>query len=560
MLYPEAFAASRTRTDGVIAHELAHQWYGDQLTCRTWREMWLNEGFATFFGGMWGEHADGAFAGAGTALRRYRGEVAADDRAARPLVLDFRNQPATGGASNPYGKGASVLQMLRVMLDEEPFWRGIRSYTATNQHGTVETDDLRRALEEASGLHLGWFFDQWVRSPGHPKLAVTAAVDAEAKALRVGLKQTQSADWPTFTLPVDIEVATTTGTTVHRIWMDARDGGALIPIDGDLLYVAADPKGGLLADIALTQGPAAWRLLLEQSPHPYARLWTLQHLHDVKPDDALRVAVQGLLASSTADRVVRSAAAKLLAAWADDADFDALAAALPREADSGVRETIADALGGSLSRPPIVDALVSRLRDDVVPDVRAQAVLSLGELEGESVRRRLFPLLRAGSGPLQLVERAAARTLGLQGRGGDIDALSSLRAATVPHRTRLVAWDASLALLKKAAGADRDALRRPLAREADRMLGDLHLRARQKAIHLLRTLGDERSIAALQAQRGREDIESVRAAIDTTIEAIRTREDTEPDPTDGELKAKLKAMEDRLQEAEKQLKALQERY
>jgi aminopeptidase N len=559
LLHPAAYAASRSNSDSVIAHELAHQWYGDQLTCRTWREMWLNEGFATFIGGMWNEHADGPFEGASAVLRRYAGERKADERIARPLVVDFTNAGADARGSNPYGKGASVLQMLRVMLDEEAFWRGIRRYTADHQHGSVETDDLRRALEDESGLALGWFFDQWVRSAGHPKLSVTAAVDAEAGAVRIGLKQTQSAEWPTFTLPVDVEVATTAGTAVHRLWMDARDGGALIPIEGELLYVAADPKGGLLAEIDLKQGPAAWRLLLEQSPHPYARLWALDHLDDLAPDDALRATVQGLLSGRTNDRILRAAAGDLLADWGADSDVAALLAALQGEPDSGLRERIVEDLGRTVPGPATVSALASLLRDDPVPDVRAAAITALGTLEGEDVRRRLFLALRAGSGVLQLVERAAAGVLGARGRVGDIDALSALRGPSTNHRTRMAAWAATVELVQRAPVADRDALRRPLAREADRMLEDLNLRARQQAIQLLRTLGDDRSVAALQAQRAREDIESVRESIDATIEAIRARRDTEPDPNDAALQAKLKALEDRLDRTEHDLKALLDR-
>ena len=560
LLHSPELQASRSRTDGVIAHELAHQWYGDQLTCRTWREMWLNEGFATFFGGEWTAHAEGAFAAASTVLRRYGGELAADDRSARPLVVDFFNRPADGRGSNAYNKGASVLQMLRVLLGDEAFWRGIRRYTLRHQHSTVETADLRRALEDETGLNLDWFFDQWVSSPGHPKLRVTAAVDAEAGALRIQLSQTQSDDWPTFTLPVDVEVATTTGTALHRIWMDARDGGALLPLEGELLYVAADPLGGLLADIELIQGSAAWRLLLEQSPHPYAKVWALQHLQFVVPDDALRATVQGLVAGKTTDKVLRRTAAQLLWTWAQDSDFDVLVGALEDEPDSGLREVLVAGLGQSLPRPSVTEALVRTLREDPVPDVRAMAIESLGRLEGDAVRRRVFPLLRASSDPLQLVERFAAVTLGQHGRTDDIDALGALRGPATIHRTRMAAWDASLALLDRAPVAARDALRRPLAREAERMLDDLHLRARQKAVHLLRTAGDERSIRALQTLRGREDLESQHSAIDGTIEAIRARRDAEPDPTDGETKAKLKALEERLDRAEEELRAVQERY
>lgn len=550
----------RPYIDGIIAHELAHQWYGDQLTLRTWREMWLNEGFATFIGAEWTAEADGPYAASETILKRYAGERRADDRTARPLVLDFFNKPADGRASNPYGKGASVLQMLRAYLGHDAFWRGIQAYTRDFQHKNVETDDLRRSLEEASGLALEWFFDQYVRSPGHPKLAISASADAEAGVVRIGLKQTQNADWPTFTVPLDVEVATTTGTHVHRVWMDDRASSAIIPIEGDLLYVAPDPTGGQLGEITFSQGHAAWRTLLRQSPHPYAKMLALQLLQEVPPSDDLRALVHGLVTQRTTDPAMRRAAIKTVSKWAGTADFDTLLAALEGEPDGRIREHLLKGLGEALPRNDIIAAVSRVLRDDPLVDPRAVAVETLAKLEGDDVRRRLFPLLRDRSGPNQLVERQAARALGKHGRPADLGALADLRGASTNIRTRSVAWDASIALLKKAPLADRDPLRKELAREAERMLEDDFLRARQKASHLLRTVGDERSIRALQARRGKELQESVRASFDKSIEAIRARKDTEPDPTDGELKAKLKALEERVEAAEKELKALQEKY
>jgi aminopeptidase N len=560
LIHPPDHDAHRRYSDRIIAHELAHQWFGDQLTCRTWREMWLNEGFATFFGSMWTEHANGPVAGAGAVLGRYNGQLKADKGTARPLVVDYFNRPEDGRGSNPYGKGAAVLQMARVLLGEDAFWRGIRAYTRDNQHGNVETADLRRAFEGASGLHLDWFFDQWVFSPGHPELTVTAKADAEAGTVRIGLKQTQNKDWQTFTLPVDVEVATAKGTAVHRIWMDARDGGGLAPLAGDLLYVAPDPRGGLLAKITLKQGPKAWTTLLQQSPHPYAKLWALQSLRDVKPDDALRAVVHGLVRERSTERTYRRAAAELLGHWAQEGDFDVLVATLDGEADEGMRESILKALHTSMPRPVVIDAVVDVVQSDPIPWLRGVAIGTLAKVEGEDVRRRLFPLIRSPSDAQHTVQRAAARALGTHGRVTDIGALDVLRSPKTTHIARMSAWDATLALLKKAPVADRDALRRPLAREADKMLEDLHLRVRQKASHLLRTVGDEKSIAALKALKGREDVESLRESIDKTIEAIRTRKDTEPDATDGELKAKMKALEERLDEAEKELREVQERY
>lgn len=552
---------NRRRAEWVIAHELGHQWYGDQLTCRTWREMWLNEGFATFASQLWAEHSWGAIEGARATWGRYRSVVRADGDKPAPLVRRFYNQANGERAANPYSKGSSVLQMLRVMLGEDAFLRGFARYTREHQHGLVETVDVRRAFEEESGLHLGWFFDQWVYLPGHPVLKVTAKPDREAGVLRLDLEQTQATDGatPVFTLPLDVEVATEAGSTVHRIWMDSASATASVPLDGALSWLSVDPLGGLLAEIEVNQTASAWLAVVQGSEHPYARVDALERLGKVTPDEAVRSALIAMTADDQLDTTLRALAISVLAAWKSDADFDALIAVLGGT-EPALRERAADKLGESLPRKAVIDALDKALREDTVVDVRAGALESLGRLEGDAVRRRAFAVLRSAASEQHFLQATAAQTLGRWGRAEDVAALEALRARGVTHNARMAAFDASLELIDKAPVADREALRRSLRRDAERMLADRHLRARQKAISVLGRAGDDRSVRALQAARAREHTASVQRAIDGSIEAIRARRDSEPDPTDGELKAKLKGLVERLDRAEQELKALQERH
>src|SRR5690606_24509373 len=159
-----AHPSARDRsTEEVVAHELAHQWFGDLLTCYGWRELWLNEGFASFYTGRWLEHRYGA--------DRYAAEQRGWMTAALhdPAPMSPRAWSKVPGRDNAavYVRGASVLHMLRTHLGTDVFDAGIREYVARNADRLVETDDLRRALEDVSGQHLGWLFEQWVHGTGH---------------------------------------------------------------------------------------------------------------------------------------------------------------------------------------------------------------------------------------------------------------------------------------------------------------------------------------------------------------------------------------------------------
>ncbi len=183
-------AALDVSSDDLIAHELAHQWFGDLVTCRDWSHGWLNEGFATFM-----EHVDReshlgrdeydyGVKGDGEA---YFGE--ARGRYKRPIVCQDYEAPIDIFDRHLYEKGACVLHMLRRELGDALFFGGVRAYLTRHRKSVVETRDLMRALEEVSGRSLERFFEQWVYRPGHPELEIK--IEHEGEVLTVTVKQTQ---------------------------------------------------------------------------------------------------------------------------------------------------------------------------------------------------------------------------------------------------------------------------------------------------------------------------------------------------------------------------------
>src|SRR5262245_13082317 len=167
-------AAIDVTSDDLVAHELAHQWFGDLVTCRDWSHAWLNEGFATFM-----EHVDREAhkgrdeydLGLAADLAAYLAE--ANTRYRRPLVCQDYEAPIDLFDKHLYEKGSLVLHMLRRKLGDEDFWASVRTYLEKHRGGIVETRDLMRAFEETSGKSLERFFEHWVFRPGHPMLGVT---------------------------------------------------------------------------------------------------------------------------------------------------------------------------------------------------------------------------------------------------------------------------------------------------------------------------------------------------------------------------------------------------
>src|SRR5262249_22760748 len=148
--------------DGLVAHELAHQWFGDLLTCKDWSHIWLNEGFASYFDPLFAEHARGEDAFRLEMNESLKSYLGSDQGYRRPLVERCYESSMDMFDGVTYSKGACVLHALRGLLGDQTWWKGIRQYVAAHKAGVVETDDFRNAMEAASGKELKWFFDQWL--------------------------------------------------------------------------------------------------------------------------------------------------------------------------------------------------------------------------------------------------------------------------------------------------------------------------------------------------------------------------------------------------------------
>ena len=254
-------------SEWLTSHELAHQWWGDMITCKTWNHIWLNEGFATYAEALWEEHKPGS-SGLPALIsymagRKYLGAGSVyvyDDE------VDELGQIFHGGTS--YRKGAWVLHMLRHVLGDESFFAALAAYRSAFEHGAVTTEDFQAVCENFyGGEDLAWFFQEWVygeRAPAYAWGFDTVEVNGKHYLL-VAVDQTQLASYQRFEMPIDIVVDEET----YVVFNDADPEHFVIPVPSAPTSVQFDPDEWILrysvTEMAYNPGPPA---IVETDPAP----------------------------------------------------------------------------------------------------------------------------------------------------------------------------------------------------------------------------------------------------------------------------------------------------
>jgi len=239
-----------TAGNGPVVHEVAHQWFGNAVTENDWNDIWLSEGFATYFTLLYTEHAEGRDAFA-EGLRRSRATVLrVETSLPNTPVVHVNHDDAVREPTNAlvYQKGAWVLHMLREKVGTETFWRGIREYYRRYMNATASTDDFRQIMEQTSGQDLTWFFRQWLNRAGVPALSGTWRYDAAAKEVVVTVRQTQTAD--TYRLSLGVGLVPTAGglPVVRQMAIDGRETTMRFPAATEPSSVVLDPAVSTLAE------------------------------------------------------------------------------------------------------------------------------------------------------------------------------------------------------------------------------------------------------------------------------------------------------------------------
>ncbi|TMC15137.1 MAG: hypothetical protein E6J34_22865 [Chloroflexi bacterium] len=403
----------------VVAHELAHQWFGDLVTCRDWPNGWLNEGFATYFEELWNEHDQGSDFFKHSMLDVKKGYLAEDRKYRRPVVYHvYHKQGFELFDRHLYNKGGWVLHMLRHQLGDKTFRRALQVYLGRYREKEVITADLERTLEEVTGRSLARFFQQWVYSGGYPEFDVSYSWDNEHKLAKVKIKQTQKVDdlTPCFVTPVDLAftIATSDEATKDEHTNETRtialqvtvgeDGQVeqsfFVPLEREPLMVRFDPDGWLLKTLKFERSSKMLRYQLAHDPDVLGRIEAAEALGTKGEPEAMEALATAL--HSDAFWGVRAAAATALSSIGNEKALEILLKAL-RELDasqfSRARVAIVSALGKY--QAPQQSELAQR---------SAQALSALLEKGDVSYR----------------VESAAATALGITRTEGSVDLLTKL--------------------------------------------------------------------------------------------------------------------------------------
>jgi len=427
--------------DLLVAHELAHQWFGDLVTCAEWPHAWLNEGFATYFEVLFQEHDKGRAEADYEMLANARAYFDEDARRyRRPIVCRTYVDPWTIFDRHLYEKGSWVLHMLRRELGDDLWWKAVGHYLGKHRDSSVQTQDLVLAIEEATGRNLQSFFDQWVYRAGHPVLRARFSYDTKLKRGSLWLLQTQGVDDanPAFRFRAHVR-ATGRGWT-RDFFEDVKDKEHRFTwaLPGEPLNVEFDPDFVLLKRIALAKPAPMWLYQLTRGSSP----------------------------------ILRALAAEPVARWGGEDAARALAAAAAREKFWGAAVEMVRSLGGvpgaaadraldgllkSVKHPRVLRAVVAEVarrgragaearlapfaRRHPALGVQAEALRGLASLGGSRSSSAVARGLRT---PSYRDVLASAAVSGLAA-SRDPRVLSRLKAAAVapsPYGARAAAWRA----------------------------------------------------------------------------------------------------------------------
>jgi aminopeptidase N len=490
--------------EGLISHELAHQWFGDMITCKSWPHVWLNEGFATYMNRVWDEHEKGRDEYDYDTWRTMRGVAESDKFDPRGGIVwpyyEDSGQTLGRRGSNPYSKGSSALHMLRQQLGDELFWQCIAEYVKRMQWKQAESDDLRKTIEDLSGQSYERIFQQWIYRAGCPEIEVSYDWDDDAHEAHVTLSQKQpiSAEAPAFAANVDVWLIDESGNVDKRaIWMDQRESSGTFKCDrGEPKQIVVDPNCGL---IAKWNFDLPTRMLAAQAtggPTTIARLHAIAALGG-KDRDSSRQALRSVLADSKLYYGLRDEAAASLGRMQHDGARDVLLDALSSGVEGPkVRRAVVEALG-KYRDPRVATALLPIARKDAAYDIEAAASMALGSQDPtDEIIETLLANSKKQSWRDQIRTAAVAALAELGDERGVAPAVA-LASYGQPYRSRANAIE-SLAKLAKnlpdSSSKSKDEIRELLVK----LTRDPQDRAARSAVSALGELGDPKAVPALQ--------------------------------------------------------------
>jgi aminopeptidase N len=499
----------------VVAHELAHQWWGDLLTPKSWKHVWLKESFATYAEALWLEHAEGRDEARYSLIQERNLYLAEDrDRYRRPIVDDRYEFPVEVYDRHAYQKGSLVLGMLRDVMGDEAFFRTLGHYAHKHEWQSVETNDLKVAIEEVTGQNLDWFFDQWLYRAGYPEFEVSHFYDGATKQLRVTVRQVQDTGngTPLFRMPVEIEVIGKAATRKFQVRVEKEEQEFHFAVDERPLAVLFDAADRVLKTLRHEKSKQELFYQLRHSREFTARMRAARDLAAFKDEDVTESLRRSLLHDEFGG--VRMAASIALGEMASTEAREALIAGLKKNTEARVRRAICWGLGRFRGDKRAVGALNRTIQGDASYFVTAFAMRALAHAAGTEAYETLIGML--GRDSYQDVVRATVfDSLAIAKDRRGIPLAMDHTAYGVQPSVRGAATMA-LASLGKEHADERERVYRRLIE----LLEDKAFRARLSAVKALAVLDDARAIPALRAVDEREAIDIIRSAARGSIRTL----------------------------------------
>ncbi|NJM18487.1 MAG: M1 family metallopeptidase [Richelia sp. RM2_1_2] len=382
-LLDEKAAVDNRNAESLVVHELAHQWFGDLVVIKHWSHAWVKEGMASYSEVMWTEHEYGSQEADYYRLQQARRYIAEDSsRYRRPMVTHVYREAIELYDRHIYEKGSCVYHMLRSQLGDDLFWRAIATFVNDNAHQTVETIDLLRAIEKATGRNLTFLFDQYVYRGGHPDFKVVYSWDGDANLAKVTVTQTQvSSDDKNNENLFDLKVPIGLGyieqddLQVFTVRVAEKEQSFYFPSKKKPDFISFDVGNHYLKTVTL------------EYPIPELKA---QLLHDQNP--VSRIYAASALAKKNSLEAVK-----------------ALSESLKNDAFWGVRVEVVKQLG-EVQLDQVFDVLIEYLSDEN-PYVRRAVAQTLGKIKTNSSYEVLKKVLSTGD-ESYYVEAAAAAAIG----------------------------------------------------------------------------------------------------------------------------------------------------
>ena len=501
-------------SDGLIAHEMAHQWFGDLVTCKDWSHIWLNEGFATFYETLYNGHKNGRDAMSYELYGRAR-MITGLANDTNPIVRRTYVNPDEMFNYLAYDKASWVLHMLRSQLGPDTYRRCIKTYLERHQYGSVVTEDLRSVIEELTGRSYDQFFDQWVYHAHHPELEVSYDWDEATRLAKISIRQVQpvNEDVLLFDFPLTIRFKGPFGTNDHIVQVTQEAEDFYFPLASAPEIVRLDPDLTLLAKVAFPVPKAMLYAQLEAKDDVAGRLLAIEQLS--KKQDKQSVAHLKQALNGDEFYGVRLEATKALRSIHSDEAFEVLLASTAQP-DARVRSQVASDLAG-FYRDEAYEAALTTIEREKNPDILAVAIRALGAYAKPGTREQLLKFLDSDSFHNGLAVAAVAAM-----RSQDDPAYIAPLLASLPKREAAYTSRGYAQVLGTLAYLARNEENKDAVREF--LIGYVNSQKRTlqlASINGLGTLGDPKAIGVLEtfATASEESAES--AAATRAITALR---------------------------------------